>query len=89
MRVIISAAIKTSDGIIHSLPPPARHADIVYALHRVKYPKAKLIIAEGEQGFINNDGDFMARKEAGAYAIKNGQVNKLGFPPELYSEDLW
>lgn len=89
MKKIICAAVKTSDGLVHSLPKPNRHADIVYLLDKTKRYSEKIIIAEGEQGFITNDGEFVNRIEAGRLAMISGQVDELEFPPQLFSEDLW
>lgn len=86
---IICAAIKTQDSVIHILPRPYRHADIVHALHKAKQYKNTIIIAEGEQGFLGDDSEFYDRISAGKIAIESGQAKKLEFPPELYSEDLW
>jgi len=90
--MIVAVAIKTSDGIIHFLPKPNRHNDVIHALHiatETQYKMNKLILAHGEQGFITSEGNFVDRKVAGQIAIKCGQIEKLEFPPNLYSEDLW
>lgn len=88
MKVIVSAAVKTDDGVIHSMPPPNRHHNIVHALHEANGGR-KIIIARGEQGFLKWDGTFLDRIEAGKLAIECGQIAKLSHPPRLYSEDLW
>jgi hypothetical protein len=81
--VIVEAAIK-QDGKVWTLPPPARHHDII-----------KLIIEEtgemvnGEQGFVDDRGNFLNRVQAGQEAIGSGQLMSLPHPPKLYSEDLW
>lgn len=89
MTKIVAAAVKTNDGVIHFIPKPARHPDIVHALHRARNPERPIIEARGEQGFITSDGQFVDRKIAGQIAIRNKQISKLEFPPLLYSEDLW
>jgi len=87
---IISVAIKTADGLIHFLPKPNRHADVVHALHKAtEYKMSNLIIAHGEQGFVTDEGTFVNRIEAGKIAINSGQIKKMEYPPTLYSEDLW
>lgn len=45
--------------------------------------------ADIEQGFVTNRGDFVDRITAGEIALGAGQIAALGWPPELYSEDLW
>ena len=81
--MIVAAAIK-QDGKVWTLPPPARHHDII-----------KLIITEtgnmvdGEQGFVDEHGNFLNRVKAGMEAMGSGQLEKLPRPPRLFSEDLW
>jgi hypothetical protein len=79
---VIAAAVRTTDGVIHSIPPPHRHHHIVHALFR-------LTQIRGEQGFLLSDGTFADRVTAAAVAIDQGQITKLPHPPNLYSEDLW
>jgi len=86
---ILTAAVKTSDDVIHILPRPKRHADIVHALWQAKEYKSTIIIAKGEQGFFADDGNFYNRKEAAKIAVDSGQINKLEYPPTLFSEDMW
>ena len=86
---ILTAAVKTSDGIIHILPRPKRHADIVHTLWEAKEYKSTIIIAKGEQGFLADDGEFYNRKSAAKIAVDSGQIQKLEYPPTLFSEDLW
>lgn len=81
---IMAAAIKL-DGTVHSLPPPARHHTIIG--HLVEQGHKPPI--GGEQGFITSDGEFVNRFRAGQYARRSGQIEKLKWPPDLYSEDLW
>jgi cobalamin biosynthesis protein CbiD len=88
---IIAAAIRTKDGIVHSMSIPARHHHIIHALnsYRADHGESKLLHAEGEQGFLTAQGDFVNRVEAGIMAIAGRQISKLQHPPNLYSEDLW
>ena len=44
------------------------------------------------QGFLDEDGKFLNRKEAFTLATESGQIRRRpgGYDgPELYSEDLW
>jgi hypothetical protein len=82
---IVSAAIKTRTGAIHSIPPPARHHNIVHVLADDGHEQ----VEGDEQGFLLNNGIFVNRIEGGKIAIDSGQINKLRWPPNLYSEDLW
>ncbi len=88
LRVV--AAAVWQEGMIYSLPRPARHHDILHKLHELGLPAA----VDGpygslEQGFLLSDGTFVGRGRAAKLALAAGQVQKLTAPPELYSEDLW
>jgi hypothetical protein len=43
----------------------------------------------GEQGFVDEHGNFLNRVKAGLEAMGSGQLEKLPRPPRLFSEDLW
>ena len=43
---------------------------------------------KGEQGFVTDSGDFVDRIMAAKIATESGQIKKLNWPPNLYSEDL-
>ena len=83
-RKIVQAAILDHDGQVYV---GHRHNDVinVMAFH-CKLPTP----ISGEQGFVDNKGNFLTRKEAGRIALENGQIAKLSHPDgELYSEDLY
>ena len=93
--MIKQAAIKFEDEI-WTLPRPARHHNILWAMHDVlenKDPsvRPKIVPAKGEQGFVDEKGKFYNRMVAAIHAVACGQVEekKLIAPPNLYSEDLW
>lgn len=86
---VVAAAVMTADGVIHSMPPPARHHNIIHAMHMARMPEATFIEAHGEQGFLLSDGTFAGRVRAGLLAIAARQIAQLQYPPRLYSEDLW
>ena len=86
---ILTAAVKTSDGVIHILPRPNRHADIVHVLRKAEEHKSTIIIAKGKQGFLADDGNFYDRKSAAKIAVNSGQIKRLEYPPTLFTEDLW
>jgi len=44
---------------------------------------------KGEQGFITDSGEFVDRITAAKIALESGQIKKLNWPPNLYSEDLY
>jgi len=45
--------------------------------------------AGGIQGFYTSEERFVDRIEAASIALKSGQIEKLQWPPNLYSEDLY
>lgn len=83
------------DGDIWTLPKPARHHNILWAMHDVDNnstpdKRPKIIAARGEQGFVTSAGRFVGREEAYAIAIQSGQIKfPASAPPKLYSEDVW
>lgn len=85
---IVSCAIRTVvDGVIHSLPRPARHHHILHAM-------IGLDRSLSEQGFVTSDGTFVDRPTAMEIALAAAQVKRRkGLTdydgPELFSEDLW
>lgn len=76
----LAAAVQLSNGLIVSLPKPARHNDIMYKLD-------KSLRIGAVQGFLLSNGCFADRITAAKIFIDNGGV--LKHPPLLYSEDLW
>ncbi len=85
--MITHVAIKTEDGVVWSLPSPNRHHDVINYIYEHKQDE-KMVI--GEQGFLNNEGKFLDRKEALYIAVQAGQLIRKTFPEnELFSEDLW
>jgi hypothetical protein len=81
---IVAAAVQFN-GVIFTIPKPARHHNIVHAMFYMGLPK----LAQQEQGFLLDSGQYINRKDAAILALANGQVAELEAPPYLYSEDLW
>jgi len=83
MMKIKEAAI-LYNGVIYT---GKRHHNIISDM-RNKY----LILdkqAVRNQGFITEDGQFVNRIDGAILAIQSGQIQKLKWPPNLYSEDLY
>lgn len=76
-------------GTIYSLPEPNRHHHVI--AHIVNMTGAMTVDAYGDdQGFIDEGGRYLTRKQAKMSAIMNNQIREgRGQFPELYSEDLW
>lgn len=87
---IVSAAVR-NNGIIHSMPAPARHHQIVHAMNGEREAQGLLLLAHGEQGFLDSNGNFLDRVTAAKVAKFWEQIKgrSLIAPPNLYSEDLW
>lgn len=88
MRIAAAAIMK--GGQVYSLPPPARHHDVL------RYMSTLGLRQEGndEQGFLTECGEFVRRKPAMMIAEHAGQLKRKQGPgtyqgPELFSEDLW
>ena len=82
---IKQAAIKDSDGKVHTLPRPARHHTIIHSIYDTRHPMGP----DDVQGFILDDDTFVDRIEGARVALESKQIDKLKWPPNLYSEDLW
>ncbi len=80
---IVAAAVILNKKLILTMPPPARHADILGEFFTITH-KA---YSEG-QGFLTSKGRFVRRTEAAEIA-QHQLRNKLISPPLLFSEDLW
>lgn len=82
---IDAAAIKDATGKVHTLPRPNRHHNIIGKMRDAGIE----CDPEEIQGFITVGGTFLTRKAAAIMAIGSGQIEKLRWPPNLYTEDLW
>lgn len=76
---IIAAAIY--HGYIHTMPPPARHHTILWAMRDDPGPY--------NQGFLTSTGRYISRAEAVDVAYRSGQCKTPKVPNKLFSEDLW
>lgn len=84
---VVAVAVKYQD-LIATLPPPARHSDVVHAMTRFKGAVTPTV--EVTQGFLLSDGTFANRKQARVCAELNNQLLPRACSlSELYSEDLW
>ena len=85
MRHISAVAVRFQ-GRIYGLPAPNRHHHIL-RLIRAEHGKTRPNV----QGFLDNRGKFLSRKDAMRVARKANQVYDptRDRSPLLYSEDLW
>lgn len=89
MLTVVSAAVRLCNGLIISLPRPARHHNIVHALHNVGVVQGVYHDLDG-QGFVLSDGSFATREEARQVAKDAGQLLKSAIrSADLFSEDVW
>lgn len=83
-RMIVAAALRKY-GVIISMPRPARHHNLFYAMSKLGCE-----VPDAEQGFLTANGQFVNRRIAMQFATENGQVREgQQHKPELFSEDLW
>ena len=87
---ITHVAVKAK-GVVHSLPTPNRHANVL----RMMKEDSNRDYGNEVQGFVDEAGNFLNRRDAYELAVSTGQIDRSGHPPnsyngnELYSEDLW
>ena len=94
--LICAALLVQVEGLDHTtIVPCHRHGDGFKILEDLGYaPKTKYKVVS--QGFINNKGEFLNRKEAFEYVYEIGQLSATtrwyhidNGHDELYSEDLY
>lgn len=88
--MIVAAAI-IYDGVVWTLPRPARHHHIIQ-----KHVEETGKSGSGEQGFVDEHGVFYKRQAATLHALACGQElvvredrPKLRVGLRLFTEDLW
>lgn len=79
---MIKQAAILKDGVIYE---GRRHSDIFRDTLPLGWLKGEGVV----QGFVTEDGQFLNRRQAAQHAIRCGQIEKLKWPPNLYSEDLY
>lgn len=72
------------DGETYKLPAPYRHHHLIKKIHAMTGENVY-----GKQGFYTDKGIVLDRKEAAKHAVDCGQIDKLNWPPNLFSEDVW
>ncbi len=76
-------------GIVYALPRPNRHHHVIWMI--VKMTGAKYV--DGDQGFLDEEGQYLDRKMALIVAEENNQIlsGQMGTSPLniLFSEDVW
>lgn len=92
MEKIVSVALQY-DGLIFSLPQPARHCHVMRSMQACgllkDIPGVDML---REQGFLTSLGRYVNRQEGTLIARAAGQLEdriKTGGENTLYSEDLW
>jgi hypothetical protein len=84
--VITHVAIRFQ-GKTWSLPKPNRHHHIIRLI--VEELNVPTVDAHGDdQGFLDDQGEYLTREQALSHARQAGQVGKTAHD-ELYSEDVW
>lgn len=80
------------DGVTYTMGPPNRHHNVIH--HIVKTRGGAAFGQPRIEGFIDERGVFLDRKQAMQRAVQTGQLRRREGAqyyqgPELYSEDLW
>lgn len=79
---IVAVAIQL-DRLVLSLPPPARHEDLLAEVHK----GTGALGAADQQGFLTSTGRFVTRHAARDIAVAAGQVDRDCLL--LTSQHLW
>lgn len=74
------------NGVTYSLPRPNRHHHVIHMIGGISGPH--------REGFLDDLGNYLSRRDAYSLACNNGQINRRQGENfyqghELYSEDLW
>ncbi len=74
------------NGKLYSLPKPNRHHHIIHQIH---LDTGDMDIY-GDQGFLDDQGNFLSRKDALIHAKACNQLNDRPLWDDwLYSENVW
>lgn len=89
MKKITHVAIDF-DNKIYSMARPNRHHHVLTMMFR----NGIILYGPHKEGFLDENGSWLSRKEAFVLASNNGQLNRRKGPEyyqgdELYSEDIW
>jgi len=87
MKHIIEGVAIKYKGKTYKLPKPNRHHDLINLI----YQETGEPVYESEQGFYDNFGYFLNRKDALFFALQSGQVLDIIklHGNVLFSENLW
>lgn len=87
---IVAAAILDDAGKTWTLPPPARHHDIINWMRATGYAGGIFGTNGDQQGFLLSNGMYCRRRPALRVAKKAGQIKNCKIiGGVLTSEDLW
>jgi hypothetical protein len=85
---VVAAAMLMKDGVVVSLPPPARHHTIIR--HCVDVLGYAAPINGRDSGFILSDGSYCDRRKSKIIASAANQLlPRASTLDELFSEDVW
>lgn len=86
-RKVVAVAVQDKrTKLCFTLPAPNRHVDVLSAMRMGQIDGDS---PDFEQGFILETGEFVDRWNGARHAKHSRQIEKLRWPPDLYSEDLW
>ena len=80
-------------GKIYSLPSPNRHHHVIWKIaeeNGLTPDNPPTGIYGKNQGFLDEEGNYLTRKQAHKIALESGQaLPSAKIRDELFSEDLW
>ncbi|MEL4073309.1 hypothetical protein WKW50_24575 [Ochrobactrum sp. GPK 3] len=79
---IVAVAVKLG-SLVSTMPPPARHDDLVTGIFR---EMGQTIVSE-QEGFLTSKGRFVSKQDARGIAISARQIDPNC--PVLVSQHLW
>ena len=89
-RITAAAIRRDIDNHVFTLPPPARHPEIITHIVDTSNGTIKRVGYGYKQGFVTQAGRFVDRKEACGIARAAGQIEgKPKGERNLFSKDLW
>lgn len=81
-------ALRMKRGTVYSADAPKLHGDVIHSMAAAGESLGD--IAEAEQGFLDEGGNFYNRWQVARVASDSGQVEWAPtLHRELYSEDVW
>ena len=87
---IVAAAVRMENGMVVSLPAPARHHHVMTRIVEMFGVPMGEIQGRKDSGFITDTGRYVTRKKARSIAeVANQILDENAKQDILFSEDVW